>query len=95
MLAASGGSLPSNWAAWYDQPGTPWVSVDDSYDAASKTLMLEVKQGNAVAQAIAGSTYRPLPIPIQVCGARALQAEALPKARNRLPCMACSVASVC
>jgi len=70
MAAASPGSLPANWVSWYDQPGTPWVSIEPRYDSKTKTLKLEMEQGNNVVESeggYPGVTYAHLPIPIKVC----------------------------
>lgn len=67
MTAAAPGSLPPNWLNWYDQPGTPWVSVQPSYDAKAKTLKLQMEQGNMVVEdGYPGVTYSPLAIPLKV-----------------------------
>lgn len=77
MTAASPGALPPNWLSWYDQPGTPWVSVDPQYDAKTKTVKLEMEQGNALMEdgdGYPGVTYAPLPIPVKVCARAGLGA---------------------
>lgn len=76
MSAASPGALPPNWLSWYDQPGTPWVWVDPEYDSKTKTLKLQLDQGNAVVEdedGYPGVTYTHLPIPIKVGALQQLQ----------------------
>ena len=43
MADASGVNM-DKFRAWYDQAGTPHVSIDDSYDAAAKRYRLTIRQ---------------------------------------------------
>jgi aminopeptidase N len=57
--AASGQDL-SRFFAWYQQPGTPVVTVDQAYDEAAQTLVL------SIAQAGRDPAAAPLPIPVRL-----------------------------
>ncbi len=46
---------------WYQQAGTPLISVKSSYDPKSKKLTLSLSQ----ASGLKDQTYRPLPIPVR------------------------------
>jgi len=56
--AASGRDL-KDFFAWYEQPGTPLVEVDQAYDEQSRTLEATVVQVGR------GDGWRPLPIPMR------------------------------
>jgi aminopeptidase N len=56
--AASGRDLQP-FFAWYQQPGTPVVSVEQAYDAAAQTLVLSLAQSGR-------EGTRPVPIPVRI-----------------------------
>ena len=60
---ASGQDL-SQFFAWYEQAGTPRVSVSSSYDEGSRTLELELAQQTPPTPG--QPTKKPLPIPIRI-----------------------------
>jgi aminopeptidase N len=60
---ASGRDL-SNFFAWYEQAGTPRVSLTAVYDAAKRALELEISQQTPPTPG--QPTKRPLPIPLRV-----------------------------
>jgi aminopeptidase N len=60
---ASGQDL-TRFFAWYEQAGTPKVSLKQTYDAAARTLTLELQQQTAPTP---GQPHKqPLPIPVTV-----------------------------
>ncbi|MBU1376024.1 MAG: aminopeptidase N [Alphaproteobacteria bacterium] len=54
----------SDFFAWYEQAGTPRVSVAGSYDEATKSLELTLTQANPPTNG--QETKRPVPIPVTV-----------------------------
>ncbi len=52
----------SDFFAWYEQAGTPKVTVSHSYDADAKTLELDIRQESAPTPG--QPTKRPLPTPV-------------------------------
>ncbi|MEO5666821.1 MAG: DUF3458 domain-containing protein, partial [Bdellovibrionota bacterium] len=63
MEVASGADL-KQFRLWYSQAGTPFVKVSDSYDAATKTYRLNLKQSTPDTP---GQTSKlPLHIPVRV-----------------------------
>jgi aminopeptidase N len=60
---ASGQDL-SDFFAWYEQAGTPRVSLSSRYDETAETLELELKQETPPTPG--QETKRPLPIPVSV-----------------------------
>jgi aminopeptidase N len=60
---ASGQDL-SQFFAWYEQAGTPRVSLAQSYDAAARTLTLQLSQ--ATPPTPGQPVKRPLPIPVTI-----------------------------
>jgi aminopeptidase N len=60
---ASGQDL-THFFAWYEQAGTPSVSLQQTYDAAARTLTLELRQQTAPTPG--QPQKQPLPIPVTV-----------------------------
>jgi aminopeptidase N len=60
---ASGRDL-SDFFAWYEQAGTPRVTLESTYDEAAKTLRLELSQ--ATPPTPGQASKRPLPIPLRL-----------------------------
>ncbi|MBO9546486.1 aminopeptidase N [Caulobacter sp.] len=60
---ASGRDL-SDFFGWYEQAGTPSVTIDTAYDAAAKALTLTIAQSTAPTPG--QPTKKPLPIPIAI-----------------------------
>ena len=54
----------SAWLSWYSQAGTPTLSVEQEYDAASKSLTVELTQYTAATPD--QSDKRALPLPVSV-----------------------------
>jgi aminopeptidase N len=63
-FAESSGQDLSHFFAWYEQAGTPRVTVKQTYDGAAQTLRLDLAQ--ATAPTPGQPQKRPLPIPVTV-----------------------------
>ena len=60
---ASGRDL-SNFFAWYEQAGTPRIDIRSRYDAAARTLELDLSQTNPATPGQPNKT--PLPVPVRI-----------------------------
>ncbi|MFT3723380.1 MAG: aminopeptidase N [Hyphomonadaceae bacterium] len=58
---ASGRDL-SQFSRWYDQRGTPVIHIDETYDAASRSLSLRIRQTDARGALLAPLLHMPLRI---------------------------------